>query len=281
MKQRVRTGLRGLLWFLGLLGLLLGLVRLAQEERGQEVYAQAVALAGAPVPTARSEPPTSSATPAPSVVPSAEPSSEPQPTPTPTPTQDPYAQALQNMDVTALKAVNPDVLGWLWIPGTKLSYPLLCGEDNSFYLTHNWLGEASSLGSIFLEQANEADFSQFNTILYGHRMKNGSMFATLAHYRSAQYAAEHPRLYLIDETEQHCYEVFSAFEASVSDPVYQIDFQTTEEQAAFLAACLQASVLDLGIVPTVKDHILTLSTCSGRGYETRWVVQAVRREDSG
>ena len=105
---------------------------------------------------------------------------------------DPYADALRNMDFAALQEVNSDVLGWILIPNTVISYPLVQGNNNQYYLNHTWKKWTSVVGAIFLECQNSPDFSDFNTVIYGHRMNNGSMFASLKNYKKQSYWASHP-----------------------------------------------------------------------------------------
>lgn len=188
---------------------------------------------------------------------------------------DPYADALAAMDFAALQEVNSEVLGWILIPGTQLSYPLLQGEDNSKYLNTTWRGTRSSVGAIFLECASSADFSDFNTIIYGHRMRNGSMFGSLKHYAGQAYWEDHPYVYITDENGCKTYAVFDAYEVGLTEPTYQLGGFDEEGRQTFLDFCVGQSVIETGIVPTTEDHILTLSTCTGNGHETRWVVQAV------
>lgn len=187
---------------------------------------------------------------------------------------DPYADALRNMDFTALREVNDDVLGWILIPGTVISYPLLQGDDNSYYLNHTWKKWTSVVGAIFLECNNSPDLSDFNTIVYGHRMNNGSMFASLKYYKKQSYWSEHPYVYIMDDRGSHRYEIFSAYEVSTAGDTYQLGFPTDASKQAFIDYCLGQSVIDTGITPTIYDKILTLSTCTGNGHATRWVVQA-------
>lgn len=193
---------------------------------------------------------------------------------------DPYADALQNMDFAALQEVNSDVLGWILIPDTQISYPLLQGTDNEYYLSHTWKKSSSAVGSIFLECRSSSGFGDFNTIVYGHRMNNGSMFASLKYYSKQSYWEAHPRVYIMSAAGIYLYDIFSAYEAGVTEDTYRLSFADDEEKQAFLDFCVSQSVLRTGIVPTVEDHILTLSTCTGRGHETRWVVQAVRVDSS-
>lgn len=188
---------------------------------------------------------------------------------------DPYADTLRNMDFTALREVNSDVLGWILIPYTQISYPLVQGSDNDYYLNHTWRKTASSVGSIFLECRSSSDLSDFNTIVYGHRMRNGSMFASLKYYNQQSYWAAHPRIYIMNDAGMYTYEIFSAYEAGVTEDTYRLGFADDAQKQAFLDFCVGRSVISTGTVPTVEDRILTLSTCTGQGHATRWVVQAV------
>lgn len=188
---------------------------------------------------------------------------------------DPYADALAAMDFSALREVNSDVLGWILIPGTNLSYPLLQGDDNQYYLNHTWRKSYNSVGAIFMECRNSADLSDFNTIIYGHRMNNRSMFGILHQYSSQSYWKAHPYIYITDDNGSHRYQVFAAYEVSTSGAAYQISFSGDASKQAFLDECLSQSVIDTGVTPHVYDKILTLSTCTGDGHATRWVVQAV------
>jgi sortase B len=190
---------------------------------------------------------------------------------------DPHYDAMKEVDLTALREVNPDVIGWIRIPGTQIDYPLMQGEDNQYYLERTWKGEPNAAGSIFLEQHCSADLSDFNTIIYGHRMKNGSMFAALKYYNKMDYLQEHPYVYILDDAGLHRYEVFSAYEASVTGTTYRLAIEDDEIKQKFIDDCSGWSVIETGVEPTIRDRMLTLSTCTGRGYETRWVVQAVLR----
>ena len=190
---------------------------------------------------------------------------------------DPYADALSRMDFTALREVNPDILGWILIPNTKVSSPLVQGADNEYYLKHTWRKAKSDVGSIFMEQHCSSDLQDFNTIIYGHRMNNGSMFGSLKHYSTTAYLEQNPVIYITDDNGAHAYEIFAAYEADVTGMTYRIGSFTDAEKDTYIQWCLEQSVIETGIVPTVHDRIVTLSTCTGNGYETRWVVHGVCR----
>lgn len=187
---------------------------------------------------------------------------------------DPVMEELAQLDLAALQAENPDVLGWIRIPDTKIDYPLVQGEDNDFYLNNNWQGKKSYLGSIFLEHRSSPDFTDYNTIVYGHNMTNGSMFAGLHKYKYDGYWQEHPYVYVLTGAGVLRYEVFSAYTAEVDSDTYRLSFSGKESKADFLVMALENSEIDTGIAPELMDRILTLSTCSGMGYSTRRVVHA-------
>lgn len=183
---------------------------------------------------------------------------------------------LLELDLQALRDVSSDVLGWISIPGTEVDYPLLALNNNQDGLNRAWDGRKSSAGSIFLECKNQRDFSDFNTLIYGHYMKNGTMFGSLKYYAQPDYLAEHPYIYIVTDESVRRYEVFSSYEASVVSDTYRLYFEDDPRRQSSLDHYVNSAVLDTGIVPEVDDHILTLSTCMGNGtYDTRWVVQAV------
>ena len=187
---------------------------------------------------------------------------------------DPYFEELKETNLEALREVNEDVVGWIAIPDTKLSYPLMPGSEGDYYLKRTWKKESSIAGSIFIENLCSDDLTDFNTVIYGHRMNDGSMFASLKYYNSEEHWENHPYVYIFDDNGAHRYEIFAAYEASLEGRTYQIGFKNDEYKETFLEACVGYSVIDTGVKPTIYDKVITLSTCTGRGYETRWVVQA-------
>lgn len=192
--------------------------------------------------------------------------------------EDVYAAALADTDLEALREVNPDVIGWIMIPETAISYPVLQKEDNRYYLDHTWMGERSAVGAIFMECTNAPDLSGFNTILYGHRMNNDSMFGPLSFYQDEEFWREHPVVYLVTDSGVHTYDIFAAHEVGIKEIVYRLDLEESGLQQEFIDFCLDRSEINTGVVPTTEDRVITLSTCTTQGHATRWVVQAVLRE---
>lgn len=246
-----------LLVFLGSLGMLLRQQKTYRE--GEDIYAQAEQLVQRP-PVVEETPQTPETEPAPQP----EPDSDPQP-----------EVPLESLSIEALQAVNSDVLGWIEIPDTALSYPLVQGMDNDWYLNHAWNGQWTSVGSIFVDYRCAADLTDFHTIVYGHRMRNGSMFASLKYYDDQSHWEAHPHVFIRSGEHVRQYAIFAAYEAPVQSPTYTLPGEEEAARQALIDFALEQSVIDTGLVPTAADRILTLSTCTGDGYETRWVVQAV------
>lgn len=197
-------------------------------------------------------------------------SESPAPTETPAPLPE-EAEPLTAVDLPALQEVNPEVVGWIEIPDV-LSFPLLHTQDNEYYLTHSWNNSYNGCGSIFLECQNKPDFSDFHTIIYGHRMDNDSMFGVLRFYQQPGYWQEHPLFYIYDGSTIREYEIFSIFEADVQGIVYRLDLKGREEE--FVTQCAASSEIDTGIVPSPDGQFVTLSTCPRSGYATRLVIMS-------
>ena len=273
MKPNFRKALTALLAVVCALCLGRTALQLVQYRQGDETYAQAQELAGLPdLPDLPAADVTDGSGEASGSASAGGEGEAPEEVPV---WQGPYAQALKDMDFSALRQQNPDVLGWILIPGTRVSYPVVQGTDNSYYLDHTWRGGKNSVGAIFMECRNSSDLSDFNTIIYGHRMNNRSMFGTLSQYKSRSYWQAHPYVYLTDDSGTHRYEIFAAGEVSVDSDVYRLGLRSDSSRQSFLDSCLALSALNTGVTPHTYDKVLTLSTCTGNGHATRWVVQAV------
>lgn len=179
-----------------------------------------------------------------------------------------------DIDLDALQAVNEDVLGWITIPGTELSYPLVQGADNDYYLDHTWNHERAAVGSIFLECSVSPDFTDYNSLIYGHRMHNGSMFGVLRNYLKTDFWRQAPSVYIITHEGAARYDIFAAYQAPVSLPVFTPGQTVATDRQFILSYALSHSAFDSGITPDLDDRMLTLVTCTGVGYSSRLIVQA-------
>ncbi len=207
-------------------------------------------------------------------------SEEPRPVPVlqPEPEPAPPAEEPAAIDLTALRQENADVVGWIAIPDTMLDYPLLQGDDNQYYLKHSWTNDYSSLGSIYMDYRNDPALEDFNTILYGHRMRGDDMFGSLKYYDEQSHLEAHPAIYLTTDDGVRRYDIFAAYEINITNcHTYRLGLTEESGQQAYIDYCTGLSVLETGIEPQPGDQILTLSTCTARGGSSdyRWIVQAV------
>lgn len=190
--------------------------------------------------------------------------------------EDGETRRLAELNLAALRAANPQVAGWISIPGTAIDYPLVQGEDNQYYLNHSWDGRSSAAGAIFVECKNDPRFSEFSTILYGHYMGDGSMFHALKNYEEQGFLEEHPRVYLALEDGVAVYGVFAALRVTVTDPVYWLGVSEESHKEALIRFCRDGSGVESALPVGTEDRLLLLSTCVGLVQsEERWVVAAV------
>ena len=175
-----------------------------------------------------------------------------------------------HINLEGLQAENPEVLGWLWIPETQINYPLLQGRDNQKYLTKNYRLKYDVGGSIFMDFRNGADFSDDNTVLYGHNMKNGAMFGGLKQYGDPEYRDNHPYIYVFTKEETLQYRIFAAYKTESTSRSYTRDF--SEDGGGFLTYVQASAKGNLTELPAGTDRILTLSTCTSVRKTERFVI---------
>ena len=179
---------------------------------------------------------------------------------------------------------NADIYAWITIPDTQIDYPVLQhSSDDTYYLNHNLDGSKGYPGCIYSERENALDFSDFNTVLYGHNMKNGSMFHELHNYEDESFLPEHPYVYIYTPERVLRYQIFAAYRYDDRHLLYSFDYATEEGRNGYLSEIWGirdiSAVLDDQVEVTAADHILTLSTCVGSQAEKRYLVQAVLVND--
>ena len=174
-----------------------------------------------------------------------------------------------------LTEINDDTIGWITIAGTSIDYPIVQASDNSYYLTHACTGDESKYGSIFMDYHNAADFSDDHTILYGHNMKNGSMFHDLNEYNSRDFLDEHIYIEVRSQDVYRKWAIFSTYSTKPDFNYLQTEFDSRKEYSNFLQALLSHSEFSNEKVQvTARDKILTLSTCSDDLENGRRVVHS-------
>ena len=184
------------------------------------------------------------------------------------------------VDFKELEEVNPDIYAWITIPGTAIDYPVVQNmEDSSFYLTRSAEREESVSGAIFSENLNKTDFSDVHTVLYGHNMKDGSMFADLHKYEDEEFFEDHQEISVYTPDAIRSYRIFAAYVYDDRHLLQSFDCEEPDIFEAYIRSVKEQRSLYAHIDKDVKieagDHILTLSTCHSMGNEYRYLVQAV------
>lgn len=171
------------------------------------------------------------------------------------------------VDFNSMIADYPDVVGYIYCANTNLKNPIQYGKGNDYYLTHDSKGNSNSNGSIFIEQVNSSSFSDNNTIIYGHNMKTGMMFAGLRNYHTDKgYYSAHPYMYIYTPTQNYKLQLFAGFVCEHDDEVYNTSLTQSQLEAMAAKSDFKSSY---GI-PTGKT--VTLSTCSYEFSDARYVV---------
>ena len=167
--------------------------------------------------------------------------------------------------------INPEIYAWIEIPGTEVNYPIAqSSSDNSYYLDHTIEGIAGYPGSIYTEAVNSKDFKDFNTVIYGHDMEDGSMFGGLYLFRDETYLKEHETLMIYTPNQRLTYRIFTALTYDDRHIIGSFDFSDIFQREEYLASIGNSD-------PEVRSdsRIITLSTCIGGQPNNRLLVEAV------
>ncbi len=184
------------------------------------------------------------------------------------------------------KALNEDVVGWITIPGTSIDYPVVRCDNNEYYLGRNVEKQKSRYGSIFMDFRNAESDQQKHIILYGHNMKNGTMFHDLMNYKQKDFFDEYKYIYFLWDGTETVWEVYLATIVPSTDG-YTVNYIATRfaddnnfatymaEMIAY-ANTVSPSIIDTSVVISSADQVLTLSTCTYEYDNSRFAVQARR-----
>ncbi|WP_415065344.1 class B sortase [Lacrimispora sp.] len=172
----------------------------------------------------------------------------------------------------SLKQINPDYIFWLSIPGTSVDYPVAKSLQPGYYLNHTFQGNENPCGSLFMQEETDP-INEGNTVIFGHNMKNGSMFADLKHYKNKDFYEDHKTLYIYHEGKRHEGVIFSCQIRSEEElECYQTEFSTPTQKHEFINHMKASSLYTIPISLPDQASIITLSTCYGSSE--RMIVQA-------
>ena len=182
--------------------------------------------------------------------------------------------------IKKLQEQNSDIVGWIEIEGTNISYPVLQSEDDKYYLTHNYKKEKSEKGSIFLSKDYNWEIPSDNLLIYGHNLVSGQMFNNLLNYKDKEFYIKHPNIRFTTENKDIEFEIISAFYSKVflksEDDVFKyynfITAKSEKDYNNFVENAKEASLYDTNKEAKYGDMLITLVTCSYHSEDGRFVV---------
>lgn len=179
-----------------------------------------------------------------------------------------------NVDFEKLAGINSDCIGWISACSNRIDYPIVKSKDNVEYLTKTVTGAENKSGAIFADKDCTDPFNQFQTLVFGHNMKNGSMFHYLVNYRDKDYYDNHRLIYVRTEHQLLTYEVFAAYREAASDSCIYDSVLNPDDRAAFLKKVKEKSLYNTNVQLSTSDRILTLVTCEYTQDDFRMFVHA-------
>ena len=190
----------------------------------------------------------------------------------------------KNIDFDKLhREVSDDIYAWIYIPNTNVDYPVFQHPtDNTYYLEHNVDGSEGYPGCIYTENYNSKDFSDPQTVIYGHNMRDGTMFSDLHKYEEQEFFDENKYVYIYTEDMVYVYRIFAAYQTNNAHQLLNFDFSKKENLLTYLenvrALGSELKIFDDDVVFSGDDQVLTLSTCvmKERQFHLRYLVQALR-----
>lgn len=175
------------------------------------------------------------------------------------------------VDFQVLAQTNPDVVAWIYCPDTPISFPVVQGTDNSYYLYRLFDGTWNKSGTLFVDFRNSGDFQDKNTVIYGHNMKNDSMLGTLPKYADQKYYDKHPIFWLLTPEADYKVELAAGYETQADGEIYT--FGASEEATLeIVRRGVEKSDFDADVEIEEGDRFLTLSTCSESSSTARYVL---------
>ena len=181
-----------------------------------------------------------------------------------------------------LQKENSDIIGWIEIEDTNINYPVLQGLDNDYYMNHDYQKKRNMIGSIFLDKDYIWDPPSSNLLIYGHNIKNGTMFQNLLNYREKTYYEQHPNIRFTTKNEDVYYEIIAAFSSKVYHTTdqnvfryyYFINAQNEVQYNEFVQNVKKASLYDTLKTAVYGDQLMTLSTCAYHVQNGRFAIVA-------
>ena len=192
-----------------------------------------------------------------------------------TPEEELTLEDVGTVDFEELLKVNPDTVGWIRFPNPDtINYPIVHSKDNAEYLYRTFNGKDNGSGTIFMDMGCSDKFGDYNTLIYGHNMNDGSMFAKLMKYEDEEYFKKNPYFYIYTlNGTVYRLKVMSVMKTDDKSEAYTRDFASDTAFKTFVKKMLSNSIYDTGVEAEDVEKMVTLSTCTNRASNERWLVQ--------
>lgn len=189
------------------------------------------------------------------------------------------------VDWDTLLAINPDTVAWIYIPGTNVNYPIVQSDNNETYLTKDFAGDEGVItvnGTIFLDSNNASNFTDVNSIIYGHHLNDGTMFSAIAAMEDQDAFDASRTIYLLTPYGNYKLTTFSLVQCDADDPLAQTFFTTDDEYTEYVEDKIERSVVEVSDVPDAEDITKTFafSTCDNLATDGRLVLYAYVSEST-
>ena len=181
------------------------------------------------------------------------------------------------VDFSKLKTKNNDIVAWIYSDETPINYPIVQTTNNDYYLRRQIDGTYNQAGTLFVDYKNSNDFSDYNTIIYGHNMKTDSMFGTIGNYTKQDYYDKHKEMFLFTENKNYKIELFAGFVTSSESEIYKFP-KNSNTNEKLINTAIKNSTFKSNVSVTKEDRIITLSTCSYNFENARYILLGVLKE---
>lgn len=185
---------------------------------------------------------------------------------------DPEISPIGNVDFDGLRQITTDYVAWIYSPDTMINYPIAYTDNNFYYLDHIPVEQQNANGTLFIDCKCASDFSDQNTLVYGHNMNDGSMFASLRNYQNPDYYTQHPVIYLSTPDFNYRLDLIAGFVTEPTSFAYQNNFDEIEQFMAYIEHIKELSTFQSDVKVTEEDKVVTLSTCTYEINDGRYVV---------
>ncbi|MBR2594037.1 MAG: class B sortase [Firmicutes bacterium] len=181
-------------------------------------------------------------------------------------------EPLVSMDFSSLLEINPEIVAWIRIEGTNIDYPVMQTVNNIYYLTHMYNGEYNNSGSIFMDYRCNADFSDKNTVFYGHHMRNSTMFGDLEKYKSQEFYDYNPNITIFTPEGDFVIELISGTVENGNYEFVRFDLENDDDFLSYIDELRRRSTFTSDVEVRADDQIICLCTCSYEWNNARYMV---------